>query len=554
MSDHVAPSRVPLLVAAAAAVLGLLFFLSGGQDDCYITYGAARSLATTGRLTNYNGDALEQSSSLLHTALLAGLHRASGLGLPLLGWGLGIVAGVLLVVRSWTLCSVLGVRRRGVALALVATWPHLLFWWFGGLETTLAAWLLVELLLVLIVRRREEGGSWTRLLVVVAAWLTVRPEAGLVAGAALAVDAALTPGRRRRALEELAAVIGGSVLLGLFRLWQFGSLLPQPVLAKAGGSLLVKAIVGLIYWVETLHVPFGLLLALPLLALPWLIYRERDEAGRLVMLVVGAEAGFVTLSGGDWMVGGRFVATMASPVLVLAVRWLEAATLPPSPGRVLAGALALNLLGVVVFALQSATGRPLPGFLAARGRLAAAATAEPFSFVELANRVHLRDAVFLGGLYGVLDELLTTNDRVTVLSDQAGMVMFYVSARYGRRVELVDRYGLATTHFTAVAREAGIPPGLAGLRWDYPRFFALGRDREGACWQPDLIFDVGGVKLRQVRLAGYLPVYVQSGSDGRWTVVTEFAAVHPRHASRFPGPVREVSWESLLGEGESVAR
>jgi len=53
--------------------LGFLLFGSTGRDDSYITYWVADQFRRTGRIANYNGKAIEQSSSLLHVLVLAGL-------------------------------------------------------------------------------------------------------------------------------------------------------------------------------------------------------------------------------------------------------------------------------------------------------------------------------------------------------------------------------------------------------------------------------------------------------------------------------------------------
>jgi hypothetical protein len=62
------------LIAPAAVLLstGFLLISSGGRDDAHITLGQL-TLARTGRILNYNGGHLEQSSSLLHVLVLAAL-------------------------------------------------------------------------------------------------------------------------------------------------------------------------------------------------------------------------------------------------------------------------------------------------------------------------------------------------------------------------------------------------------------------------------------------------------------------------------------------------
>ena len=57
------------LPALAFLATGALLFPSSGRDDVYITYGPALALAETGSISNWNGEAVEQSSSLLDVVL-----------------------------------------------------------------------------------------------------------------------------------------------------------------------------------------------------------------------------------------------------------------------------------------------------------------------------------------------------------------------------------------------------------------------------------------------------------------------------------------------------
>src|SRR6185312_6928148 len=93
--------------AATAALPALLLILCGlvamsstGRDDTHITYWAAHALRETGRIVNYNGDPVEQSSTLLFTLLLAGVNLVTGIDFPLLGGLLGLLFGVLAVITA----------------------------------------------------------------------------------------------------------------------------------------------------------------------------------------------------------------------------------------------------------------------------------------------------------------------------------------------------------------------------------------------------------------------------------------------------------------------
>ena len=132
--------RRNLQLAAAStfvASFGGIALVSTGHDDAYITFWPVHTLSAFGEILNYDLERVEQSSSLLHTLLLAGLHTATGFSIPLLSWVVGVGFGVLTVVRAVGLSEALG-RRPGWALPLViGTAPAFLYWWFSGLETAM---------------------------------------------------------------------------------------------------------------------------------------------------------------------------------------------------------------------------------------------------------------------------------------------------------------------------------------------------------------------------------------------------------------------------------
>jgi hypothetical protein len=132
------------ITALAVLGLGFLLYVSTGYDDSYISFWPAHTLATSGELLNYNGDRVEQSSSLLHTVLLALLTGTTRISLPILGYWFGVAMGALTLVRAPALVRALG-REPSVPLALlVASAPPFVYWAFGSLETTLMAYLGIE--------------------------------------------------------------------------------------------------------------------------------------------------------------------------------------------------------------------------------------------------------------------------------------------------------------------------------------------------------------------------------------------------------------------------
>ena len=101
--------RRPLLFLAPLllVLIGGTLFPSAGRDDAHIGYWVADGLAKFGRIINYNGEPIEQSSTLLHALVLAGAHRLLGgsVDMVLLGRLSAIIFGVLAVVAAQRLAA-----------------------------------------------------------------------------------------------------------------------------------------------------------------------------------------------------------------------------------------------------------------------------------------------------------------------------------------------------------------------------------------------------------------------------------------------------------------
>src|SRR5258708_5379819 len=107
-SDRQSDVRRAWWVGAAIAVfvlVGILLFRSTGQDDAYITYWPAHTLAHYGRIINYSGEAVEQSSSLLWVLLLGACAFVTRAPVTLLGPLLSIAGGALAVVMASRLAT-----------------------------------------------------------------------------------------------------------------------------------------------------------------------------------------------------------------------------------------------------------------------------------------------------------------------------------------------------------------------------------------------------------------------------------------------------------------
>ena len=109
-------SLAPLVILVA---ISLVLFPSAGRDDSHITYWASYATARFGEIVNYNGDRIEQSSSLLHVLGLAVIAKLTSLPLPTIG-GLGsILCGALTLIYTQKLAA----RFVGPFLAFSASLP-----------------------------------------------------------------------------------------------------------------------------------------------------------------------------------------------------------------------------------------------------------------------------------------------------------------------------------------------------------------------------------------------------------------------------------------------
>src|SRR5580658_5525379 len=111
------PLRPLPWVVSVAVLLGLGFslFTNSGPDDTHITYWPARELLQHGAITNYNGDRIEQSSSLAHVLLTAGAARLTGLSVTTAGHFVAILAGVVCLPLVYVLACRVVPRSRVAA-------------------------------------------------------------------------------------------------------------------------------------------------------------------------------------------------------------------------------------------------------------------------------------------------------------------------------------------------------------------------------------------------------------------------------------------------------
>jgi hypothetical protein len=337
----------PYLVPSAILVLiGSLFFPSSGRDDAHITYWAAYSLSHFGEVLNYNGDRVEQSSSLLHVVLLAITAFVTKVDIVSLGKSSSILFGVASLVALHILTKKAEPKAAFLAAVLTGTSVYFVYWSFGGLETTLTA--LTSLLLILAYGSylNKQGSYFAGM-----AWITaatfifalVRPEMPvvlicIVLGGILSVLIfdkfnSANHAQHKKFLLRLLIILGISLitvcLIIGFRILYFDSPFPQPVVAKSNGFSFNVLRLGIIYLKQQLI--FDLYIKIIAVFIPFSIgyvvwtqlrTKQVDPYILLSVLFLVTYTSFIIFSGGDWMEGGRFLVhllpiAMMFPSLVL---------------------------------------------------------------------------------------------------------------------------------------------------------------------------------------------------------------------------------------------
>ncbi|MGK4007750.1 hypothetical protein WMF31_34355 [Sorangium sp. So ce1036] len=538
------PRGITVVLAAIAAflLLGFVLFSAPGHDDSHITYWAAHTLKELGQILNYNGERVEQSSSLAHVVLLALLGALTRVPLPTLGPLTSIAAGVLAIalVARLARAAVPGAPRGAELLVATASW--FVYWGFGGLESTLvaaaAAWLVLELDRYLVAPGRR---ALLRFAGASLFFLCARPESPLVIACVLAAslvyclyrqrwaDPAQGRWREARAALVACAVAGAesAILFGARRLY-FGAFFPNPVYSKAAG---IDVADGLSYLWKHLY-PTGLgLIAGVALGLSQItraaLRREPRHAAVLSAAFTVAYVAFIVLTGGDWMTGGRFIAHGLPLMVVVTMAGLSATLGAARRVRIaLVPLVAANLVGVVMLADSRSSGRPLWSTFGLREALRAQIGEHGYTWFELANKTHLRDTTIAAVVLDAMREIKQKrpDHRFVVMSSQAGMTAYHVFKEHYGSAELIDTCSLSTRELLTC-----LPPGVLsrrriGMVLHFRTYFAKQKMIDARCGtrRPDIVFDHSGRGVEAIlERNGYSIVYRQHGRIkneglGRW--------------------------------------
>jgi hypothetical protein len=525
--------RAVLIAGLTFAALAFLVYGHSGTDDTYITYWPARTLAEHGRILNFNGVRLEQSSSLSFVVVLAILYKLTPFSMPTLGFLSSLGFGVLTVVWAERVAKRLGVRPAGAVIPVIATVACFGAWTMSGMELSLvtAAGLLMCLQ---IDELRAVGTGWGQVARASLAMLLFagsRPEAPLIVGGVvvagalslLSARAAGEPDLRDRLRAvcwmALAAAAAVGVLLAFRRLY-FHAWVPNSAAMKMGGF---DPRSGFAYLWDCLALngfALGALVLVGAVGLAWQLVRRRP--GTLLFALVGAEMlghlGFVVLSGGDWMLGSRFLVP-AIPCLV--ILGLAAAASFRGAASVKALAIVLvvaNLFSIVQYVRASGNnGRPAFLLPAAMHLFQRQFGKTQFSSIELANKVHERDAGTLSNFLPVVARVVAVSpDRpVWVITGQAGMMGYYLMSTYFGRAKMMDFWSITTRDLYDCLPNGSAPSGLAGSSIGLGQFLDAMPSLEARCGlpRPDLFYNecLSDQDRQQLAAHGYRVLYNQVG-------------------------------------------
>ncbi|MFN8393488.1 MAG: hypothetical protein U0176_02300 [Bacteroidia bacterium] len=531
-----------LLGAGILLLLGAILLGPTGRDDVYKTLWPAHTFSETGNILNYNGEKLEQSSSLLHVLLLGALHRVVGGELPFLNLVFVLVCGLLAQALALNLLQKLGIEVRWTFGLLVGLQPIMMYWAWGGLDGALAAFILLVWIGAVAGLLQMDGVDWKQWGKVAGAGLLVamvRPEAWMVALVGLGIAWAILRKSAggissRKWLGLFGVLLVSAGLVAAWRFWFTGGWLPQSAMAKASVLAPVRWIAGCKYlvWLLIRH-PELLVPAVGVLA--WMIQAlKRKTLSPGIALLLGlvlSGLAFIALSGGDWMENGRFFVPYLFPAMILAWAWLEGRGRSWTRG-VAAGWGVLSILGLFLMARSQNTGYPLwfdagksievenecLKAWASRENIAEPLIDGQFHPIESQNRIHLRDISPAKALVWATDLVFERKKQpVVVLSQQAGMVPYHLGLARSGKFRFIDLVGLCTRDFTDCPVTSGRGNLSGGLNMDLCYLFSDWERIEDGCAvpKPDIVFsladEAAGLEAC-VESAGYQVVYRQFGA------------------------------------------
>ncbi len=511
---------------------GFGLYSSSGRDDVHITYWASKVFAETGELTNLNGAQVEQSSSLLHTLILSLIYIISGVPLPSIGAIFSILMGALTLLLAWKYAGFIKIEKRWYVPALLALSPYFVYWSFGGLESSLVAFIVLITLhsVTLFLLKPLSTKNFIYVFVTVFCYLSVRPESVFVILLFFILTVFFVFLQKTKNFSQLdinkklfqliTVSLLVFVIISIWRYLNFEQIFPQPVYAKASGVHIQKIKEGLKYIIRSKLLSLIILFMFSINTIYKVILnKSKDVNIKFIVLLsfVIAYSSFVVVSGGDWMEGGRFLVPLIPLIILMATPSII--RLKKTGVLIITMLILISTSETIWFAKQKSTGIPYFEVSKVLDKLDKSKLSIPYkkySWFEYTNRVHLRDIPLISELNRIIPLLLKERkETVSILSNQMGMVPYYIAGKYFKNVEFVDMRALVTKHFTECEVTSGLPKGMSGLELNYEFFFNSVDDISLKCGipRPMIIYDLPQPEDRLNLMAknGYEVIYVQQG-------------------------------------------
>lgn len=290
-----------MLPVIPAAVIYTVFtvILNFTQDDAYISYRYVANFLNGDGLVFNIGERVEGFTNFGWVMYLS-LWGTLGLGYILISKITGYICGALLLLVTFLLTKKIFPENNSVILPfipilLVAVNQSYAYWSIAGLET--AAFAMMVGLSFYWYTKKNYLFIWS---ILMAAW--IRPEGAMVTGLFIIIEILSTRKLPRFTLySALTAFILSLPYVG-FKLFYYGSILPNPFYAKTGMNMTQLANGWEYVWRFMGHYGFwGLFLVIPLI-----LWKKLTQTQKTIWYFTVLYTGYILLVGGDVLKVHRF--------------------------------------------------------------------------------------------------------------------------------------------------------------------------------------------------------------------------------------------------------
>jgi len=307
-------------------------------------------------------------------------------------------------------------------------------------------------------------------------------------------------------------------IISIWRYMNFEQIFPQPVYAKASGVQIEKIKEGLKYIIRSKLPSLIILSAFSISSIYGILF-SKPKGGNIKLIVllsfIVAYSSFVVVSGGDWMEGGRFLVPLIPLIIIIAT--LSITRLKKTGVLILTILIVISISETIWFAKQKSTGTPffdIPKVLNDLDNSKFNLSYKEYSWFEYTNRTHLRYMPIVSILNQIIPKILEKREEtVSILSNQMGMVPYYIAQKHFKKVEFIDMRALATKHFTECEVTSELSKGMSGIEMDFEIFFNRFDDLSSRCGitRPMIIFDLEYTGLNIMEENGYTVIFHQKG-------------------------------------------